>query len=79
MMDSVLLIKNGRVIDPANGIDRTCDVLIINERIQKVGDVAEQAHVLLHRFLILIQHDVAQHDKTGLGSPYRAVATSAIA
>ena len=43
MMDSVLLIRNGRVIDPANGIDRTCDVLIINERIQKVGDVADDS------------------------------------
>ena len=43
MMDSVLLIKNGRVIDPANGIDRTCDVLIINERIQKVGDVTDDS------------------------------------
>ena len=43
MMDSVLLIKNGRVIDPANGIDRTCDVLIINERIQKVGGVTDDS------------------------------------
>ncbi|MFC1635047.1 dihydroorotase [Planctomycetota bacterium] len=38
-MDSVLLIKNGRVIDPANGIDQIGDVLIISERIHKVGDV----------------------------------------
>jgi dihydroorotase len=38
-MDSVLLIKNGRVIDPANEIDRTCDVLIVDDRIEKVGEV----------------------------------------
>ena len=43
IMDSVLLIKNGRVIDPANGIDQICDVLIINGRIQKVGNVTDDS------------------------------------
>jgi dihydroorotase len=38
-MDSVLLIEKGRVIDPANGIDETCDVLIVNGKVEKVGDV----------------------------------------
>ena len=27
-MSHELLIKNGRVIDPANGVDKKCDVLI---------------------------------------------------
>ena len=36
-MDSELLIKNGRVIDPANGIDKVCDVLIVDEKIAEVG------------------------------------------
>ena len=45
MMDSVLLIKDGRVIDPANGIDRICDVLIVNDRIQKVGDVTDDSRL----------------------------------
>jgi predicted amidohydrolase len=31
---SELLIKNGRVIDPANGVDKQCDVLIVD------GDIA---------------------------------------
>ena len=32
-MNSELLIKNGRVIDPANAIDQQCDVLIVDEKI----------------------------------------------
>ena len=38
-MKSELLIKNGRVIDPANGIDRKCDVLIVDGRFAEVGNV----------------------------------------
>jgi dihydroorotase len=41
-MESALLIKNGRVIDPANGIDQKADVLITDEKIQKVGNVANE-------------------------------------
>jgi len=32
-MSSELLIKNGRVIDHTNGIDKKCDVLIFDEKI----------------------------------------------
>ncbi|MCK4244017.1 MAG: dihydroorotase [Candidatus Omnitrophica bacterium] len=32
-----LLIKNGRVIDPANGIDKLADILIKNGRIAQIG------------------------------------------
>mgnify|MGYP001223007282 CR=1 FL=1 len=32
-----LLIKGGRVIDPANGIDETLDILVVNDTIEKVG------------------------------------------
>ena len=38
-MANELLIKNGRVIDPANGIDEVCDVLVSGEQIAKVGKV----------------------------------------
>lgn len=38
-----LLIKNGRVIDPANGFDKKADVLIENGRVAKVGDVSSAA------------------------------------
>ena len=33
-----IVIKNGRVIDPASGTDRVCDVLIAEEKIAAVGD-----------------------------------------
>jgi dihydroorotase len=38
-MSSELLIKNGRVIDPANGIDKRCDVLIVDEKFAEVGHI----------------------------------------
>lgn len=34
-----ILIKNGRVIDPANNIDKKCDVLIIDGKFAEVGKV----------------------------------------
>ncbi len=36
-MPGELLIKNGRVIDPANNIDKKCDILIIDGKIAEVG------------------------------------------
>jgi len=36
-----LVIKNGRVIDPANGVDRRCDVLVADGRIAEVGVVGQ--------------------------------------
>lgn len=43
-----ILIKNGRVVDPANQRDEVCDVLICDGKIKKVGkDIAsEQAEVI---------------------------------
>ena len=38
-MTNELLIKNGRVIDPANGVDKQCDVLIIDDKIAAVGKI----------------------------------------
>ena len=40
-MNGDLLIKNGRVIDPANGIDAVCDVLIRDGRIAAVGKIEQ--------------------------------------
>jgi dihydroorotase len=42
-MNSELLIKNGRVIDPGNGIDKKCDVLIVDGNIAEVGKVERAA------------------------------------
>jgi dihydroorotase len=38
-MADQLLIQNGRVVDPANGIDKKCDVLIVDGKIAEVGDL----------------------------------------
>ena len=38
-MNEKLLIKNGRVIDPANGLDQKCDVLIVDDKIAQVGNI----------------------------------------
>lgn len=38
-MNNEILIKNGRVIDPANGRDEKCDVLISGEKITEVGRI----------------------------------------
>ncbi|MDB5776520.1 MAG: pyrC [Herbaspirillum sp.] len=47
MMKKILL-KGGRVIDPASGIDAVCDVLISGDRIAAVGEslAQEQAEVI---------------------------------
>jgi dihydroorotase len=42
-----LLIKNGRVIDPANGIDRKCNLLIIDGKIAEIGADAESADTVI--------------------------------
>jgi len=34
-----LLIKNGRILDPANQIDRTADLLVHNGKIAEIGSV----------------------------------------
>jgi dihydroorotase len=34
-----VLIRNGRVIDPANGVDRKCDVLILDGKVEEVGQI----------------------------------------
>ena len=40
-MNNELLIKNGRVIDPANGIDKKCDVLVVDGEIARIDDITE--------------------------------------
>ncbi len=46
-MSSELLIKNGRVLDPANGIDKKCDVLIVDGAISQVGRVNKAADKII--------------------------------
>ncbi|HEV6964758.1 MULTISPECIES: dihydroorotase [Roseateles] len=40
-MSTKILIKNGRLLDPASGLDRVGDVAIANGRIVGLGDVAD--------------------------------------
>jgi dihydroorotase len=50
-MNSSLLIKNGHVIDPANGVDGKCDVLVVDGNVAEVGSIegplAESAQVVI--------------------------------
>jgi len=46
-MSNELLIKNGRVIDPANGIDEECDVLIADGKIAQVGSIDKSAEKVI--------------------------------
>ena len=46
-MCNELLIKNGRVIDPANGIDKKCDVLIVDGAIAEVGKIEKPAKTVI--------------------------------
>ena len=46
-MSKNLLIKNGRVIDPANKIDRKCDVLISEGKIVEVGKAGAKADMTI--------------------------------
>ncbi len=46
-MSTELLIKNGRVIDPANGIDKKCDVLIVDGLISDVGKIDKPGQTVI--------------------------------
>jgi dihydroorotase len=46
-MNNELLIKNGRVIDPANGVDKRCDVLIVDGKIAEVGEIEKSAQAVI--------------------------------
>jgi dihydroorotase len=46
-MGSELLIKNGRVIDPANGIDKKWDVLITDGKIAEIGDIKKEVQTVI--------------------------------
>jgi dihydroorotase len=45
--DNKILIKNGRVIDPANNFDQVADILIIGEKVAKVGSVKEDCDCVI--------------------------------
>lgn len=45
--DNKLLIKNGRVIDPANGFDKVADVLVVGETVAKIGSVNEECETVI--------------------------------
>lgn len=42
-----ILIKNGRLIDPANRVDEITDLLVANEKVQKIGASKETAEIII--------------------------------
>jgi len=46
-MANELLIKNGRVIDPANGIDEKCNVLVADGKIVEIGQIDVPAQTVI--------------------------------
>jgi dihydroorotase len=46
-MAGELLIKNGRVIDPANKVDKKCDVLIVDGKIANVGNTDKSGQTVI--------------------------------
>ena len=50
-MTNNVLIKNGRVIDPANNLDKVCDVLILEGRVAEVGKVNPAAEKSVDRVI----------------------------
>lgn len=36
-----VLLRNGRIVDPSQGLDRTADLLIENGRVSRIGQVDE--------------------------------------
>ncbi len=44
---SKVLIKNGRVIDPANDVDKECDVLVVNGSVAEVGKIEKSADTVI--------------------------------
>ncbi len=50
-MGSGLLIKGGRVIDPANGVDKECDVLVADGEVSQVGEVGSSVEGAVERVI----------------------------
>jgi dihydroorotase len=56
------LVKNGRVIDPANNIDDILDILISDNRIEKIGKkIDEKAEIIDAKGLIVAPGFVDMH------------------
>ena len=69
-MEYLIIIKNGRVIDPANKIDDTLDILISDGKIEKIGKgLSEKAEIIDAKGLIVAPGLVDMH--THLREPGR--------
>ena len=42
-----ILIKNGRLIDPANNVDKKADILIVGEKVEKIGSLDTDADTII--------------------------------
>ncbi len=52
-MDNAMLIKNGRVIDPANGIDKKCDVLVIDGKVARVEENIQDSATITRESIVI--------------------------
>ena len=46
-MDNRILIKNGRLIDPANNIDKKTDLLVVGEKVARIGSIDEPCETVI--------------------------------
>lgn len=46
-MTNSILIKNGRLIDPANNIDQVLDILVIGETVAQIGSIDTKAEIVI--------------------------------
>jgi dihydroorotase len=46
-MDTKLLIKNGRIIDPANKVDKKADLLIVGEKVAEIGSIKQDCENII--------------------------------
>ncbi len=72
----MVLIKNGRVMDPKSGLDQVCDVLVEGKKIVKIGQnlKAADAQVLDASGLVVAPHQhIAHLIQTRLRVHYTAI------
>ena len=47
-MQNQLLIKNGRVIDPANNVDQKADILVVGEKVAQIGKIDQDCETVIN-------------------------------
>lgn len=45
--ENTILIKNGRVVDPANKVDKKLDLLVVGEKVAKLGSIDQDCDLII--------------------------------